>query len=600
MLPDRNTRPPARPCGSIAPATLPGQHRPALSWNHSHTGQKSGCPRGRREREYLMRLRLFLRYFLLLLVVSLSAGLALTPGFAGSSASVPASGSISQAVNTGVEFELRKKWVDAILHYEKAVKSWPESKELEYGLRRSKIQFAVERRYSDNTFHKSLLTLSRNEAQALFDDVFHRIQAHYVENVTATSFVAHGTESLYLALTNEHFLQTNVAARYRGNVERVRGVLRDEFWNRPVSHREETRGVLARVCQIAAEQLGMTATPVILEYVFGGCNALDDYSSFLTPGRYSDLYANIEGQFVGLGVEIKAEAGKGLLLVNVLPESPAAEGGLLAGEHIVAIDGTDVREATTDAAAGMLQGLEGTRVVVDVQRAGGGPARRLSLTRRAVVVKSIPVAKIIDRGNGVGYIQMTSFQKSTVQELDAALQDLRQQGMRALVWDLRGNPGGLLTAAVETLDRFIDDGVLVSTRGRNADQNFSYSARRAGTWNNPLVLLIDGDSASASEIVAGAVKDHRRGIIVGRKSYGKWSVQEIHRVRGNCGLRVTTAKFYSPHGHTLGKIGVRPDVEMPDPEKPRGYLRSAGDFDVAGDADVRKALEVLHKRMASR
>jgi carboxyl-terminal processing protease len=548
----------------------------------------------------IMRLRSSLRYALLSLVIALAVTLALTPGFAGSAAGSPALGNLNQAVNSGVQFELSRKWVDAIVHYEKAVKTWPESKELEYGLRRSKIQFSIERRYSDNTFHKSLMTLSRHEAQSLFDDVLSIIQRHYVENVTATSYVAHGTESLYLALTNERFLQTNVATRNRGNVERLREILRDEFWNKPVVQRDEAHAVLARICQLAAEHLGMTATPVILEYVFGGCNSLDDYSSFLTPGRYTDLYANIEGQFVGLGVEIKAESGKGLLLVNVLPDSPAAEGGLLAGEHIVSIDGADVRDATTDSAAGMLQGVEGTRVVVETQRAGGGQPRRMSLTRRAVTVKSIPLAKIIDRDNGVAYIQMNSFQKSTVQELDAALNDLRQQGMRALVWDLRGNPGGLLNAAVEVLDRFISEGVLVSTRGRNTDQNWSYSAHRPGTWNIPLVLLIDGDSASASEIVAGAVKDHRRGTIVGRKSYGKWSVQEIHRVRGNCGLRLTTAKFYSPQGHTLGKIGVRPDVELPEPEKPRGYLRAAGDFDLVGDPDVQKALEVLQKRTASR
>jgi carboxyl-terminal processing protease len=142
--------------------------------------------------------------------------------------------------------------------------------------------------------------------------------------------------------------------------------------------------------------------------------------------------------------------------------------------------------------------------------------------------------------------------------------------------------------------------VLVSTKGRNADQNTSYSAHRPGTWNLPLALLIDGDSASASEIVAGAVKDHHRGVIVGRKSYGKWSVQEIQRVRGNCALRLTTAKFYSPHGHTLGKIGVRPDIEVPEPEQPREYMRSAGEVNVASDPDVQKALEALHKRTASR
>jgi carboxyl-terminal processing protease len=547
-----------------------------------------------------MRLRRCLRFVLLVGIVALAVALVLTPGLARSSASEHAAGSVSQAVNTGVDFELSKKWVDAILHYEKAVKTWPESKELEYGLRRSKIQFSVERRYSDNTFHKSLMSISRNEALSLFDDVFSRIQAHYVENVSMTSFVAHGTESLYLALTNERFLKTNVPQRNHGNVERLRGMLRDDYWNKPVNHREEGRQVVGRVCQLGSELLGIPATPIILEYVFGGCNALDDYSSFLTPGRYSDLYANIEGQFVGLGVEIKAEPGKGLLLVNVLPESPAAEGQLMAGEHIVAIDGTDVREMTTDSAAGLLQGLEGSRVTIEVSRATGGQPRRLSLTRRAVTVKSIPVAKIIDRQSGIGYIQMNSFQKSTVQELDAALTDLKQQGMKSLVWDLRGNPGGLLTAAVEVLDRFINDGVLVSTRGRNPDQNWSYSAHRQGTWNIPLVLLIDGDSASASEIVAGAVKDYRRGTIVGRKSYGKWSVQEIHRVRGNCGLRLTTAKFYSPNGNTLGKIGVRPDVEVPEPAKPRGYLRPAGDSDVAGDPDVRKALEVIQRQMAAR
>lgn len=552
------------------------------------------------KRAYIMRLQPFLKRALLLAVFVLAAALFMTPGFAGSSASAPMAGDVSQAVNSGVELELSRKWIDAILHYEKAVKSWPESKELEYGLRRSKIQFSIERRYSDGTFHKSLLSLSRNEAQTLFDDVLTMIQRHYVEHVTATSFVAHGTESLYLALKNEQFQKTNVNPRLRGNVQRLRETLEREFWNKPINFREEAHGVLARVCQLASEQLGMQPTPVILEYVFGGCNTLDDYSSFLTPGRYNDLNANIEGQFVGLGVEIKAEPGKGLLLVNVLPESPAAEGGLLAGEHIVGIDGKDVRELATDAAAGLLQGLEGTRVVVEVQRSDTGSTRRLPLTRRAVTVKSIPIAKIVDPDYGVGYIQMNSFQKSTVQELDAALHDLRQKGMRALVWDLRGNPGGLLTAAVEVLDRFIDDGVLVSTKGRSADQNWTYSAHRPGTWNLPLVLLIDGDSASASEIVAGAIKDHRRGVIVGRKSYGKWSVQEVHRVRGNCGLRLTTAKFYSPQGHTLGKIGVRPDVEVAEPEKPRGYFRSASDLDVAGDGDVQKALEVLHKRMASR
>lgn len=546
-----------------------------------------------------MRLRRYLRCASIFLLAVLGASLAFSPGFAGSIGSVSTAGStqtVVQAVNSGVELEQSRKWLDAIVHYEKSIKAYPENKDLEYGLRRSKIHFSVERRYSDNSFRRSLLPMPRQEALGLLDEVLSNIQSRYVEAVHPTSFVAHGTESLYLALGDDRFVEANVSPRLRSNVMTMRETLHKQYWNKPVSSRDEAHAVVNRICQLGQDQLGMKPTPIILEYIFGGCNTLDDYSSFLTPGRLTDLYGNIDGQFVGLGVEIRAEAGQGLLLVNVLPESPAAEAGILSGEHIVSIDGVDVRKMTTDEAAGMLQGTEGSRAVLEVERADADAVRRVSVTRRAVVVKSIPVAKIIDRDHGVGYIQMNSFQKSTVQEFDAALSTLRNQGMRALVWDLRGNPGGLLQTAVEVLDRFIQDGTLVSTRGRTSDQNLTYSAHRTGTLNLPLVLLIDGDSASASEIVAGAVKDHRRGTIVGRKSYGKWSVQTILPIHGNCGLRLTTAKFYSPQGHTLGKIGVHPDVEVPEPERVRGHNR--GPADLEADADIRKALEVLQRQMA--
>jgi carboxyl-terminal processing protease len=535
---------------------------------------------------------------LVFLFVGLWAGLAFSPGLAGSVESTAPFVNTVQAVNSGVELERSHKWLDAIVHYEKAIKAYPDNKDLEYGLRRAKIHFSVERRYSDNSFRRSLLPMSRQEAMGLFDEVLSNVQSRFVESVHPTSIVAHGTESLYLALGEERFLDANVAPRYRGNVLAMREALHKHYWNKPVSNRDEVHAVVAQVCELGQQQLGMKPTPIILEYVFGGCNALDDYSAVLTPGRLSDLNANIDGQFVGLGVEIRAEPGKGLLLVNVLPESPASEGGLLTGEHIVSIDGIDVRKMTTDEAAGMLQGTAGSRVVLEAQKIDGGAVRRLSISRRAVIVKSIPIAKIIDRDRGIGYIQMNSFQKSTVHELDTALANLRQQGMRSLIWDLRGNPGGLLNTAVEVADRFINDGVLVSTRGRNHDDNHSYPAHRQGNWNLPLVLLIDGDSASASEIIAGAVKDHKRGTIVGRKSYGKWSVQSFAELHGNCGLRLTTAKFYSPNGHTLGKIGVRPDIEVPEPEKHRAHVRSPGDLE--SDADVQKALEVLQRQMARR
>ncbi|MDB5337138.1 MAG: carboxyl-terminal protease, partial [Planctomycetaceae bacterium] len=331
----------------------------------------------------------------------------------------------------------------------------------------------------------------------------------------------------------------------------------------------------------------------------GGCNSLDEYSCYLTPTRLKDLYGNIEGQFVGLGIEMKAETGKGLLLVNVLPDSPAAEGGLFAGEHIVGIDGTNCRLMTTDEAANMLQGKPGSQVRLDVE-GRDTQVRKSSFSRRAVHVKSLPIVKIIDPQNGIGYIKMTGFQKNTNEEMTAALQDLQAQGMKSLIWDVRGNPGGLLTAAVEVLDHFIADGTIVSTKGRIADQNWNYSAHRLGTVNMPLVLLVDGDSASASEIVAGAIKDHRRGTLVGRKTYGKWSVQSIIPLHHNAGLRLTTAKFYSPRGETFGKIGVLPHITVEESNPNRGFFRGPTDVNLEEDLDLKKGVEVLLKKELAR
>ncbi len=507
-----------------------------------------------------------------------------------------------QALQTGEDFERSRRWIDAIEHYEGTLKKWPSDRDLAYGLRRSKIHFGIERRYSDNSFRKNMLTLSRSDSLGLFDEVINKIKSHFVDPLSSTSFVAHGTESLYIALANEKFLEHHLPGRKaasKENIARFRETLRSQYWNKSLNSGYAAHQTVSDVAQLAETQLGLSATSVVLEFVFGGCNSLDDYSNCLTPDRLSDLYDNIDGEFVGLGIEMKAEAGRGLFLVNVLQDSPASDAGIVVGDYIVSIDGHDCRSMSTDEAAGRLKGLPNSQVHLELSGLSAADHRRVSVTRRQVQVKSIPVAKMIDEARGVAYIQMTGFQKSSPAELDEALQKLNRQGMRVLVWDLRGNPGGLLTAAVEVLDRFIDDGVLVSTKGRTSDQNWSYSAQRQQKWNIPLVLLTDENSASASEIVAGAVRDHQRGTIVGRKTYGKWSVQSIFPVQRGTGLRLTTAKFYSPGGKTLGKIGVKPDVEVELPDHVvlrRGPMANS----LLEDPDVSKALDVAREQLDGR
>lgn len=505
----------------------------------------------------------------------------------------------SQSVTEGNRLRTEHRWAEAIDFYEQALKKWPDNESLKQGMRQSKIHFSIERRYSDRSFLNTMLPLSRPEAMTYLEDVMDKVRKYYVDPISPTSLVAHGTESLYFALANEKFLQRNIPAATTAQVANVRRTLRASYWNKPASTHDQAQRIVVELCNLTQYELGLPASAVIMEFVFGACNALDDYSSYLTPGKLGDLYNNIDGEFVGIGIEMKSEPGKGLLLVNVLPESPAEEGGALPGDYIVQIDNVDCRKMSTEEAASLLQGQSGTRLQLTLANPKS-EERRASLTRRAVKVKSVPVARIIDRANGIGYLKMTGFQKNTTEELDAALFKLNQEGMRALIWDVRGNPGGLLTAAVEVLDRFIVDGVLVSTQGRTPDQNSTYSAHSSGTWKMPLVLLTDGDSASASEIVAGAIHDHHRGTIVGRKTYGKWSVQSILPGQAESGFRLTTAKFYSPSGRTYGKVGIKPDIEVAVTETNRPVVRGRRGDITDDDRDVEAGLEVLRKQMAKR
>ena len=497
------------------------------------------------------------------------------------------------AVVVGRRMEQERHWNDAIDLYKGALKKWPDNANLSYGLRRSQFQFSIERRYDDLSFRESLKTQPLENGLQLFSSVHQMIQSHYVETMDTTSIVAHGTESLWLALENEKFLENNLFGADPDRLKSLRHELHTRYWNKPVRGQYEATSLIREICKLSHDTVGLDPGPVCMEYAFGACNCLDDYSNVMTPGRLRDLFNNIDGQFVGVGIVMEADLGKGMKLRQVLPESPASEGGLKSGDLMVGIDQHDCRVMTTDEAANLVTGQPGSQVTLTVMRPGVGQVKA-QCTRREVIVRSIPLAKMVDTTNGIGYIQLTGFQKSTVLELDMALNKLKQQGMKSLILDVRQNPGGLLTTAVDLLDRFIADGVLVSTRGREPNQNQTHTAHAPGTWNLPIVLLIDENSASASEIVAGAFRDHHRAKIVGRKSYGKWSVQSIYDndLGYGCGIRMTTAKFYSPNGDTLGKIGVKPDIEIPADQAAPHII---GEVDPVADADVRTAIEQLKK-----
>lgn len=503
----------------------------------------------------------------------------------------------AEALRAGELLENNRQWVEAINHYEATLERFTDDEGLKYGLRRTRIHFGVDRRYSDRSFEEKLLTKGRAEALDLFEDILTRVQYEYVEPIKETRFVAHGTESLYMALKNDRFTAKNKLENKTEAIDRVRQTLIKDFWNRRIDSRTQARSAVTAVCDLCQRELGISGTVVVMEYIFGGCNALDEYSNFLTPDRYNDLFGSIQGELVGIGIEMKGVKGRGMHLVNVLFNSPAEKGGLQPDDYIVAIDGTDCRELSTDDAARLLRGTSGSKVSLTYESPDGSQ-KTGSFVRQRVQIHSVTRKLMLDQASGIGYIRMEGFQNNTAEELDEALRGLERQGMKALIWDLRGNPGGLLETAAAVIDRFIDRGVLVSTKGRSPEQNQVFQAHGNNVRHYPLALIVDENSASASEIVAGAIRDHHRGKIVGRKTYGKWSVQSIIHLPGDTGLKLTTAKFYSPDDKNYSGKGLAPDVEVPEPKDLQySFYRGRTTEEISADPDVAEAIEILQNQL---
>ena len=497
--------------------------------------------------------------WLLLLPMALAAAPTAFAQFVELAQPVPVTDDLATVFEKGSRLESERKWAEALSFYENALRQHPGRTDLQERVSLSRAHYDVSRRYGDATYTAALEQLHNQSALAIYDEVLIKIHANFVAAPRWQQIVNSGLTNLEVALSEPAFAQrylTSLSAEQLGSLQReVRQ------WSAPKSldQRHEALDHVQALSRALEQRFGLAGQAVVMEFASGATGALDEYSGFLTGGQIEEVFSQIEGNFVGLGIELKTEPG-GLLIINVIPTGPAALGGIKPSDRIVEVDRKTTGDASPDALADMLKGLEGSQVEVVVQSADGG-TRRLRLTRRRVEVPSVTDVKMIDTQQGIGYFKLQSFQKTTSRDVDAALWKLHDEGMRHLVIDLRGNPGGLLKAAVDVADKFVMDGLIVSTKGRSPRENFDHRGQIAGTWRVPLVVLIDHDTASASEILAGAIRDHRRGTVVGIKSYGKGSVQGIFPLAAaNVGVRLTTAKWYTPLGQAISGAGVTPDV----------------------------------------
>ena len=545
-------------------------------------------------------LKLSQRWFLLaLLLASLAA-----PAIAQNQVQILPAPQTSVAEIDGIfqraqKMESEQRWGEALTIYEEALRDFPDHSLLGNRHNLAKIHYDLGRRYTDSSFLRALTTIDERQSLGMYSEVLVKIETHYVTKPDWAALVARGTQDLQVAIREKHFQDRHLAGKSQAELDAFAESIGRFTASQRIQTRQQALDTVNSTAKFASQRLGIAPTAVTLEYTCAAIGALDAYSAYLTSDQLTDVYSQIEGNFVGLGIELKA-AEKSLLIVKVITGSPAERAGIKAGDRIVEVDGKATAELSTDAAADLLQGPENSVAQVMVMNTANQP-RRVAVRREHVEVPSVDDVKIIDRDFGVGYLKLTCFQKTTSRDLDAALWKLHREGMKSLIMDLRGNPGGLLTASVEVADKFVDAGVIVSTRGRSPLEDYNYTAHKAGTWRVPLVVLIDGDSASASEIFAGAIRDHRRGNIVGQRSYGKGSVQGIFPLSiAGSGVRLTTAKFYSPAGHPISNVGVNPDIVVQRVAKATGDASVDVATDALTDSVLNAGIQAARRQTASR
>ena len=306
----------------------------------------------------------------------------------------------------------------------------------------------------------------------------------------------------------------------------------------------------------------------------GLLQSLDPYSAYMTPESFKSMQTETSGEFGGLGIEVGMEAGV-VKVISPIDDTPASKAGLKAGDYIVKIEGTQVQGKTLTEAVELMRGPVGSSLEITVRRKGKKKAIIFNITREIIKVQSVK-SKILN--DSVGYIRLTSFNENSSQQIKKTISKFnKNKNLNSFILDLRNNPGGLLSQAIKISDFFLENGEIVSTKSRRASENRKWFAKKGDLIDGKsMIVLINYGSASASEIVAGALKDHKRAIIIGENSYGKGSVQSIIPLKNKGAIRLTISKYYLPSGKSISEIGITPDIEVEE---------SATNFKINTDTD---------------
>lgn len=463
---------------------------------------------------------------------------------------------ITSILKEGERLEQLCRWRNALELYETAIRRYPSSKRLQAQFSRLKILCDIQKRFATPAHARIVSKMGSQELEYFVEDFFRIHQERYVQPMTPSEIFYREVRCMEIALGNVTFCEQVLPGWKKADVDAFRGEIREIPRQSVIRSQQDLVRATLAIGERFQNRFQKNSAFLVLEGLFDFVVSLDAYSEVLLPSQYQDLLASVSGNMVGVGIEFRTTDGV-TRIVNLISRSPAAQSSLRKEDLILAIDGESIQNWSIEQVSEKMNGEADTDVRLRVQTENQLP-RDVVLRRRALTISSIDHCMILPDSDGVAYVRLTSFQRNSSLEMNQALQRLSRQGMRSLIIDLRGNPGGAMNAAIEMADLFLQDGGIVLTQDY-ANQTL-HQAHEANTWDVPLILLINEKSASASEIFAGAIHDRNRGKLVGTRSFGKGAIQSMFEITGSpFVLKLTTAQFFSPSGKRYNYVGVTPD-----------------------------------------
>ncbi|MBQ9454725.1 MAG: PDZ domain-containing protein [Thermoguttaceae bacterium] len=476
---------------------------------------------------------------------------------------------VSAIIEECISYERAGNLEMALRQYSAALHRFPGVRSLQSQYSRVKVLYDIQKRFETDWYMNTAGQYDTARLRVFVRNFWNIVMVNFVQSFTETEIFYRETRCMDLALGSETFrarVLPNAAPR---EIEAFREEIRQFVRDSIIRSRNDLTNSTLEIGRRFQNRFGQNASLLVMEGLFDCVTSLDSYSEVLLPDQYQEVLSSVSGNMVGLGVTIKTQDSR-TEIVRIVPNSPAANSDLRPGDEIIAINDESVVGCSNRQVSVKLEGPMGSSVSLRVQAKDDLP-REIVLIRKPITMASVEHAMILPDSDGIGYFRLNGFQQNSATEMLQTLSQLKEQGMSSLIIDLRGNGGGTVDSAVAISELFLDEGNILQVK--SAGSEFIHRAHLDSEWNEiPLILLIDGESASASEIFAGAIQGLKRGVLIGTRSFGKGVIQKIYPIpESPFVMKLTTSQFFGPSGNRYNYVGVNPNYEVREAGKPIFY-----------------------------